>query len=157
MTTTSTKQRGVYTLLPLWGQHISQLLKVNHLWGKGAVNNTVSNNLRAHTQSLNWSPVVQQSQQVKCETHNVEDLTLRLSGWVIHLQIEGLGVGALHYSDIVSSPFVSFGQSIGSPVSPVHLSSIHGDSKRVGQILVTPQHLNQSRSIIHGRVDGIWP
>lgn len=87
----------------------------------------------------------------------VLDLTLGLSGWVIHLQIEGLGVGALHYSDIVSGPFVGFGQSVGPPVGPVHLSSIHGDSKGVSQILVTPQHFDQSRSVIHGGVDRIRP
>lgn len=84
-------------------------------------------------------------------------LTLGLSGWVIHLQVKRLCVGALDYCDVVSCPFVSFGQSVGPPVSPVDLASIHGDSKRVGQILMTPQHLNQSRAVIHSRVDSIRP
>ena len=57
--------------------------------------------------------------------------TLGLSGWVVDLQVKGLCIGALDYSDIVTSPLVGFGQCVGSPVSPVDLASIHGDSKGV--------------------------
>ncbi len=81
--------------------------------------------------------------------------TLGLSGRVIDLQVKGLRVGALDYGDLVSCPFVGFGQSVSSPVSPVDLASIHGDGKGVGQILVTPQHFNQPRTIVHSRVDSI--
>lgn len=82
-------------------------------------------------------------------------LTLGLSGGVIDLQVKGLCVGSLDYSDIVSSPFVGFGQSVSPPVGPVHLASIHGNSKGVGQILMTPQHFNQSRTVVLSRVDSI--
>lgn len=82
--------------------------------------------------------------------------TLRLSGRVIDLQVKGLCVGALYYGDVVSCPFVGFGQSVGPPVSPVDLSSIHGDSKGMGQILMTPQDFNQPRAIVHSGVDSIW-
>lgn len=81
--------------------------------------------------------------------------TLRLSGWVIDLQVKGLCVGALDYGNVVSCPFVGFGQSVSPPVSPVDLASIHGDSKGVGQILMTPQHFNQPRTVVHSRVDSI--
>lgn len=64
--------------------------------------------------------------------------TLGLSGWMIDLQVKGLCVGALDYGDIVSRPFVGFSQSVSPPVSPVDLPSIHGDSKGVGQVLMTP-------------------
>lgn len=64
--------------------------------------------------------------------------TLRLSGWVIDLQIKGLCVGTLNDGDVVSRPFVGFSQSVSSPVSPVDLPSVHGNSKGVGQILMTP-------------------
>lgn len=74
--------------------------------------------------------------------------TLGLSRWVIDLQVKGLRVGALDHGDVVSRPFIGFGQSVSPPVSPVHLAAIHGDSKRVGQILMTPQHFNQPRAIV---------
>lgn len=64
--------------------------------------------------------------------------TLGLPGWVIDLQVKGLRVGALHHSNVVSCPFIGFGQSVSPPVSPVDLASIHSDSKGVGQILMTP-------------------
>lgn len=64
--------------------------------------------------------------------------TLGLSGWVIDLQVKGLCVCALDYSDVVSRPFVGFSQRVSSPVSPVDFPSIHGDSKGVGQIFMTP-------------------
>lgn len=81
--------------------------------------------------------------------------TLGLSGRVIDLQVKGLCVGALDYGDVVSRPFVGFGQSVSPPVRPVDLASIHGDSKGVGQILMTPQHFDQPRTVVHSRVDGI--
>lgn len=81
--------------------------------------------------------------------------TLGLSGWVIDLQVKGLCVGALDYGDVVSRPFVGFSQSVSPPVSPVDLPSIHGDRKGMGQILVTPQDLDQPRTVVHSRVDSI--
>lgn len=81
--------------------------------------------------------------------------TLRLSGWMIDLQVKGLCVGALDHGDVVSCPFVGFGQSVSPPVGPVDLATIHGDSKGVGQILMTTQHFNQPRTVVHGRVDSI--
>lgn len=83
--------------------------------------------------------------------------TQRLSGWVIDLEVEGLCVGALDNSDIVSGPFVGFSERVCPPVGPVDFSSVHGDSKGVGQILMTTQHLNQSRTVVHRRVNGIRP
>lgn len=67
-----------------------------------------------------------------------EERTLRLSGRVINLQVEGLCVGTLHHGDVVSCPLVRLGQRVGSPVGPVHLPAVHGDSEGVGQILMTP-------------------
>lgn len=83
--------------------------------------------------------------------------TLGLPGWVIDLQVKGLRVGALHHSNVVSCPFIGFGQSVSPPVSPVDLASVHSDSKGVGQILMTPQHFNQPRAIVHCWVDSIRP
>lgn len=83
--------------------------------------------------------------------------TLGLSGRVIDLQVKWLRVGALDHSDVVSCPFVGFGQSVGPPVGPVDFASVHGDRKGVGQILVTSQHFNQPRTVVHSRVDGIRP
>ena len=83
--------------------------------------------------------------------------TLGLSGRVIDLQVKGLCVGALDYGDVVSGPFVGFSQRVSPPVSPVDLASVHGDSERVGQILVTPQHFDQPGAVVHGGVDRIRP
>lgn len=81
--------------------------------------------------------------------------TLGLSGRVIDLQVKGLCVGALDYSDIMPSPLVGFGESVSPPVGPVDLTAIHGNSKGVGQILMPTQYFNQARTVVHGRVDGV--
>ena len=76
---------------------------------------------------------------------------------MIDLQIKRLRIGALDYGDVVSCPFVGFSKSVSPPISPVDFTSIHGDSKGVGQILMTPQHFNQPRTVILSRVDSIRP
>lgn len=83
--------------------------------------------------------------------------TLGLSGRVIDLQVKGLRVCALHDGHVVPRPFVGFGQGVGPPVRPVHLSSVHGDGEGVGQIFVTSQHLDQPGPVVHSRVDGVRP
>lgn len=77
-------------------------------------------------------------------------LTLWLSGWMVDLQVKRLSVGPLNDSDVTPGPFVCLGQRVGPPVRPVNLSSVHGDRKGMGQILVTPQYLNESRTVIFG-------
>lgn len=81
--------------------------------------------------------------------------TLWLPGRVVDLQVEGLRVGALHHGDVVARPLVGLGQRVGPPVGPVDLASVHGDGEGMGQILVTPQHFNQPRAVVHGGVDGV--
>ncbi len=56
-------------------------------------------------------------------------LTLRLSRRMKHLKIKRLSVCSLDHRHILSCPFIGFGQSVGPPVRPVNLSSIHGDGK----------------------------
>lgn len=58
-------------------------------------------------------------------------LTHGLPGGVVHLQVEGLGVGPLYHGDIVAGPLVSLGQRVGSPVGPVHLPPIQRHCKWV--------------------------
>lgn len=84
-------------------------------------------------------------------------LTLRLSGRVVNLQVKGLSVGPLDHCDVASRPLVGLGQRVCPPVSPVDLSTVHGDSKRVWQILMPLQDLDQTRTIVLGRVNGIRP
>lgn len=83
--------------------------------------------------------------------------TQRLSGRVIDLEVKGLRVGALDNCDVVTGPFIGFSERVCPPVGPVYLSSVHGDSKRVGQILMTSQHLNQPRAVVLRRVDCVRP
>lgn len=56
-------------------------------------------------------------------------LTLRLSGWMVDLEVKRLGVGSLDHSDVASRPLVCLGQSVGPPVRPVNLSTIHSDGE----------------------------
>lgn len=79
----------------------------------------------------------------KCDTIG-DGLTKRLPGGVVDLQVERLCVSSLHHSHIATRPLVCFGQSVGSPVGPVHLPPVHGNCEWVGQILVSPQHLDQA-------------
>lgn len=58
-------------------------------------------------------------------------LTLWLSGRVVDLQVKGLSVGPLDHCDVASRPLVGLGQCVCPPVSPVDLSTVHGDGKRV--------------------------
>lgn len=82
-------------------------------------------------------------------------LTLRLSGWMIDLEIKWLGVGSLHHSDVGAGPLVCFGQCVGPPVCPVNLSTIHSNGKRMGQVFMAPQNFNQPRTIILGWINGV--
>ncbi len=77
-------------------------------------------------------------------------LTLRLSGRVVDLKVERLCVGSLNHSDVASCPLVCLGQCVGPPVRPVNLSAVHSDGEGMRQILVSPQNLNQPRTIILG-------
>lgn len=81
--------------------------------------------------------------------------TLWLSRRVVNLQVKRLCVCALHHSHVVSRPLVRLGQSVGPPVSPVDLTAVHGDGKGVGQVLMAPQHLDQTRAVVHGGVNGV--
>lgn len=75
-------------------------------------------------------------------------LTLRLSGWMVNLEVKGLRVRSLHYGHVAARPLVCLGQRVGPPVRPVNLSAVHGDSEGVRQILVSPQNLNQPRAVV---------
>lgn len=77
-------------------------------------------------------------------------LTLRLSGGMVNLEVEGLRVCSLHHRHVAARPLVGLGQSVGPPVGPVNLAAVHGDSEGVRQILVSPQNLNQPRAVILG-------
>lgn len=68
--------------------------------------------------------------------------TLWLSGWMVHLKVKGLRIGSLHHCDVAPGPLVCLGQRVGPPVCPVNFSTVHGDSKRMRQILVAPQNFN---------------
>lgn len=74
---------------------------------------------------------------------------------MVNLEVERLCVGSLDHSNVVPSPLVGLGQGVGPPVRPVHLPSIHGDRKRVGQVFVPPKNLDQARAVVLGRVDRV--
>lgn len=84
-------------------------------------------------------------------------LTLRLSGWMIDLQVKRLCVGPLYHHNIVPRPLVGFSQCVSAPVRPVNLAPVHGDGERVRQVFVSPQHLDQAGTIVSSGVDGIRP
>lgn len=84
-------------------------------------------------------------------------LTLRLSGWMVDLKVERLCVGSLNHSDVASCPLVCLGQRVGPPVRPVNLSTVHSDGEGMRQILMSPQNLDQPRTIILCRINGIRP
>lgn len=77
-------------------------------------------------------------------------LTLRLSGWMVNLEVKGLRVRSLHHGHVAARPFVGLGQSVGPPVRPVNLSAVHGDGEGVRQILMSSQNLNQPRAVVLG-------
>lgn len=77
-------------------------------------------------------------------------LTHGLPGGVIHLQVEGLGIGPLYHGDIVAGPLVGLGQRVCPPVRPVHLATIQCHCKRVRQELVSPKHLHVTGAVVTG-------
>lgn len=64
-------------------------------------------------------------------------------------------MGPLHHCDVVSCPLIGLGKGVGAPVSPVDLTAEHGDSEGVRQVLMTPENLYQTRTVVLRRVDGV--
>lgn len=95
--------------------------------------------------------------ELKFEDCSSTVLTLRLSGWMADLKVKRLCVGSLDHGDIASCPLVCLSQRVGPPVRPVNLSAVHSDGEGMWQILMPPQNLNQSRTIILGWVNSIRP
>lgn len=76
---------------------------------------------------------------------------------MVDLQVKGLRVGPLHHGDVASCPLVGLGQRVCPPVGPVDLATVHRDGEWVRQILMSPQDLDQTGTVVLGRVNGIRP
>ena len=81
--------------------------------------------------------------------------TLRLPARMVYLQVEGLGAGLLDDRHVVACPLVGPRQCVGPPVRPVDTAPEQGHGKRVRQVLVAPQDLNDPCAVVQRRVDGI--
>lgn len=85
----------------------------------------------------------------------ISGFTLWLSAGVEDLQVKWLCTGLLDDRHILARPLVGSRQSVGPPVRPVDAASKEGNGKRVGEVLVAPEDLNDPTAVVECRENGI--
>lgn len=71
------------------------------------------------------------------------------------LQVKRLRACLLDDGDILPRPLIGSRQSVGPPIRPVDVPSEDGDGKRVGQVFVAPEDLDDAAAVVERRENGV--